>query len=297
MGTLVVMHYPTSLFAGLADHTYVKCGTGVKAWSCWGGKTGGTELRRGVGSTKQANTIAEPDERAGIRCYLINGVCHQAANRILFAAGITARGARGYDVSEALFGTYGRPRGPFGTCLSPFNQHTSVTGDLPECADTALTKTSKTVRTKAVAKRTAERKLEQKYIKGVLAIYRKAEPLIKVSAKGLVGPDVEGFHLKLFMHKVQYSLGAKLDKSLNRKLQDVRLSAERSRMKIEDWFSNGEMKGSDFVKAFNKETILFQEAAAGVLKARQYKALFGLEPGDTVILADPRIVPQAFGDK
>jgi hypothetical protein len=113
----------------------------------------------------------------------------------------------------------------------------------------------------------------------------------------LAGPDLESFHLKLFMHKVEYSLRSGLDKSLSRKLQDVRLSAERSRMKIEDWFSHREMKASEFVRAFNKETILFQEAAAGVLKAKQYKALFGLEPGDTVILADPTIVRKAFRDK
>ena len=68
-------------------------------------------------------------------------------------------------------------------------------------------------------------------------------------------------------------------------------------MKIEDSFSHREMKASEFVKAFNKETILFQEAAAGVLKAKRYKALFGVEPGDTVILADPRIVKKAFRDK
>ena len=136
MGTLVAMRYATSLFADLADHTYVKCGTGAKAWSCWGGKTGGTELRRGVGSTNQADAIAESNERARISCYLINGVCHQAANRILFAASVTVRGARGYDVSEALFGTYGRPRGPFGTCRSPFNQNTGITGDMPQCTDT-----------------------------------------------------------------------------------------------------------------------------------------------------------------
>ena len=97
--------------------------------------------------------------------------------------------------------------------------------------------------------------------------------------------------------KVEYSLRSGLDKSLSRKLQDVRLSAERSRMKIEDWYSHREMKASEFVRAFNKETILFQEAAAGVLKVKQYKALFGLEPGDNVILADPRIVRKAFRDK
>jgi hypothetical protein len=51
MGELIGMRYPTELFANLADHTYVTCGTGGKSWSCWGGKTGGTELRRGAGST------------------------------------------------------------------------------------------------------------------------------------------------------------------------------------------------------------------------------------------------------
>ena len=103
MGQLVAKRYSTSLFANLADHTYVECGTGGKGWSCWGGKTGGAELRRGVGSTKRADDIAGSDGRGGITCYLVNGVCHQAANRILLPAGITVRGARGYEVSEALF--------------------------------------------------------------------------------------------------------------------------------------------------------------------------------------------------
>ena len=44
MGTLVVMRYPTRLFADAADHTYVECAGGGKAWGCWGGKTGGTAL-------------------------------------------------------------------------------------------------------------------------------------------------------------------------------------------------------------------------------------------------------------
>lgn len=96
MGTLMVMTYPTNLLAKAADHTYVQCGTGNKAWGCWGGN----ELRRGTGSTNRADKIAQPDEKAGIKCYLINGVCHQAANRILISAGITVRGARGYNVSE-----------------------------------------------------------------------------------------------------------------------------------------------------------------------------------------------------
>jgi hypothetical protein len=281
MGTLVVMRYPTSLYANLADHTYVECGTGGKAWSCWGGKSGGTALRRSTASTKRANAIARPNERAGIRCYLINGVCHQAANRILLPARITVRGARGYDVSEALFGTYGRPRGALGTCRAPFDQHAGVTGDLPACAEDMATAA------------TAERRAERKYLRGVLALYRKAAARLR-SARGLNGPDLERFLIELFMHKVRFSLGARLDRALVRKLRDIRASTERSRMTLEEWFARKELAASAFVAAFNTETILFQEAVAGVLKADQYQALFGLRRGETVILADPRIVRRAY---
>jgi hypothetical protein len=284
MGTLVVMRYPTSRYANLADHTYVECGAGGKAWSCWGGKTGGTALRHGAGSTRRANAIARRSERAGIKCYLVNGVCHQAANRILLPAGITVRGARGYDVSEALFGTYGRPRGAFGTCRAHFNQHTGVTGDLPACAEDMATAA------------TTERRAERKYLRGVLALYRKGAARLG-SARGLSGPDLERFLIELFMHKVRFSLGARLDRALVRKLRDIRASTERSRMTLEEWFARKELAASAFVAAFNTETILFQEAVAGVLKANQYRALFGLRRGETVILADPRIVRRAYGGR
>lgn len=293
MGTLVVMRYATSLFANLADHTYIQCGTGAKAWGCWGGKTGGEELRRATASTRRADAIAAADERAGIQCYLVNGVCHQAANRILFPAGITVRGARGYDVSEALFGTYGRPRGPFGTCLSPFNQHPLVTGELPECAEPRAKHQPGARKTRAIAPE--ERRRERKYIKDVLAIYGENERTAR-SPKGLRGPDLAAFHLKLFMHKAEYSLGPRLGKSLSAKLKDIRMSAEWSRMKIEDLFTHKEMKTREFVEALNKETILFQEAAANALKPAQYRRLLGLKPGDTVVLADPRIVKSVYGD-
>jgi hypothetical protein len=274
MGTLVVMRYPSAPFADLADHTYVACGGGGSAWGCWGGKTGGTALRRSAGSTKRADAIAEPDERAGITCYLVNGVCHQAANRILLPARITARGARGYGVSEALFGTYGRPRGAFGTCRAPFRQHPGIVGDLPACAATTA--------------KAAGSKLERKYLRGVLAIYRRARPLFRPARPS--GPDLERFQVALFMHQVHYALGPALGRARARKLREIRRSTERSRMKIEEWFAAKELTGAAFVDAFNQETILFQEAVAGALTACQYEALFGLPRGETVILADPRIV-------
>jgi hypothetical protein len=136
MGTLIAKKYPTKLALGAADHTYVECGTGAKGWSCWGGKTGGVAFNSGAGSTARADAIAEPNERAGISCYLINGVCHQAANRILFPAGILVTAARGYWLSVAIFGPYGKAGA--GPCNGVFNQHAGVTGDLGACIGPGL---------------------------------------------------------------------------------------------------------------------------------------------------------------
>ena len=94
MGTLIAVKYPTKLFLKLFDHTYVMCGTGRVRWPCWGGSSGGTAFRSATGSTMRAALIAGADGRAGIACYLVNGVCHQAANRILSAGEATVRGVR-----------------------------------------------------------------------------------------------------------------------------------------------------------------------------------------------------------
>ena len=99
------------------------------------------------------------------------------------------------------------------------------------------------------------------------------------------------------MYKAQFSLGDRLDRTLSARLRDIRMSAEWSRMKIEELFINQELSVGEFVNALNKETILFQEVAANTLKRDQYKLLFGLKPGETVILADPRIVKKVYGKK
>jgi hypothetical protein len=295
MGDLVAKRYPTKLFADLADHTYVECGTGARGWSCWGGKTGGAEVRRASGSTLRADAIAGTNERGGITCYLVNGVCHQAANRILLAAAITVRGARGYEVSEALFGTYGRPGGVFGLCRAPFDQHDGITGDLDACVGPvpAAAKRRRGRRSRSAAAPAGERQ----YLKGVLAIYRKARAPFASASKSrqfAAGRDLEDFHLELFMHQVDFKLGSNVDRALDRRLRSIRQSTERSRLKLEEWFQNRHMTPAEFVDEFNKETRVFQHAAAGAMKKAQYRRLFALPPGTTITLADPRIVKRAF---
>lgn len=289
MGTVIVMAYSTSLFANQADHTYVKCGTGKRAWGCWGGKSGGRVLRRGNASTKRCDKIAQPDERAGIKCYLINGVCHQAANRILLPAGVTVKGARGYSISEALFGTYGRVG--FWPCKSPFNQYKNETGDLPECVEPPVK--AEKIKMAAVRPLSETDKLDWHYIKGVLALYDKAAKMMMTKA---VGPDdAEGFHIELFMYMAEFHLGPMLDKGLKGKLKKVRSKTEKIRVKAETVFNNNEMTSQEFVGSFNKTTIEFQEEMAGVMKPEQYETIFDLKPDDHVILADQKIVKKAFG--
>jgi AraC-like DNA-binding protein len=299
MGQLVAKCYPTRLFANLADHTYVQCGTGGRAWSCWGGKTGGSELRRSPGSTKRANQIADTDERAGITCYLVNGVCHQAANRILFPASVTVRGARGYDVSEALFGTYGRPGGVFGLCKAPFDQHSGVTGDLAACTGPAPRSLRQAPggRSRRVPRSAAAAAREKRYLARVLQTYKKVRaPLAnaRASRRLTAGRDLEAFHVELFMLQVDFTLGSKADQRLKARLADVRRSTERSRLKIEEWFANRELSPREFATEFDRETLVFQDATASVMARDKYQALFGLKPDERIVLADPRIVRRAF---
>ena len=289
MGILIAMRYPAKLFANLADHTYVMCGTGAKRWSCWGGKTGGTELRRGTGSTARADAIAQPDEKANIKCYLINGVCHQAANRILFPAGITVAGARGYGVSESLFGPYGRPSGPFGTCPSPFNQYPAITGDLPQC-EGPVTAGMRRASPKPLS--SPERRREKAYLSRVLASHGKAAKMFTTSSEH-TAPQVEEFHLEIFRYKINYNLGH-VGHTLTKRLSDIRLSTERSRTQIERAFSSNEMKWAEFAREFDRETVSFQNALAGALKADHYTSLTGLKRGETITLADPKIIRRAM---
>jgi len=288
MGTLIAMHYPTDLFADQADHAYVKCGTGAKAWGCWGGKTGGSELRRGEGSTRRADAIAGANERAGITCYLVNGVCHQAANRILLPALVTVRGVRGYHISEALFGTYGRLL--IWPCRAPFDQHPEINGDLPECSEPDKV----SVGTGILKLSAVERKIEQKYLQGVLALYGGPTGQAVRMLKQVKIADVENHHMNLFLLMADFKLKSDLTENIRKKLGSVRKNTERLISKMEESYSNNDMPIHDYITEFNRETINFQNSLANTLKPEHYRKLLDMEPGDTVILADRKIIKEVY---
>jgi len=287
MGTLVVKRYPTNLFLKLADHTYVECGTGKKAWKCWGGKEGGMVLREAPASTKRADMIAQPDEKAGIACYLINGVCHQAANRILLPARITVRGARGYSVSEALFGPYGRIG--FWPCKSPFEKYDTITGDLSPCISEKMVA--------SIEKQTAEEKSELKYIQKTLEIYSKSEK--QIMTKSLSPEDVRNVHLELFMNMVDYKLGTELESKQLSDLREVRNNTEGLIEEAQQlgtiMTKNNTMNiNKEYVVTFNKITESFQDDVANLLSADSYEKLLGVDRDERIILSDPTILKSEY---
>lgn len=279
MGVLVAKRYPTQMVLGLADHTYVECTEGV-GWSCWGGKTGGTALRSAQGSTARADAIAEPDERAGITCYAINGVCHQSANRVLWPAQVTVRGARGYKLSEAIYGPYGRFRALAGLCNAPFDRHPDVDGDLPECLF-------------AVDSARAEAEIEgdRLYIQRVIEVY---EDYGRLESLAL---DDEGamidLHVALFLLLARRELGPDRTAAAER-VVEIRAEEERERMRIESDFAHREIPLPRFVGALNDLTDRFQDQLARAMRAEDYALLLGLLPGDKVRLVDPGIAARAY---
>jgi hypothetical protein len=98
------------------DHVYV-ASDGGHLWGCFGGDSGGIEICSGAGDIAFAYCLSYPRGKspfglpryAGIT-YGKDGVCHQAANRILYPVGnggLIVTQARGYGLSHTLFGPYG----------------------------------------------------------------------------------------------------------------------------------------------------------------------------------------------
>jgi hypothetical protein len=283
MGVLVAKAYPTALFANLADHTYVECRSGAKGWKCWGGKTGGRVIASGSGSTKRANEIARPDEKAGIKCYLVNGVCHQAANRILIEAKVTVRLARGYSISEALFGTYGRILA--WPCASPFNTYPSVTGDLEACADGDSVPGASQEEVGAL-----QASREAAYVEYVLAMYARAEKN-GVSASA---DDHRNFQVDLFLQFAQYQLQERYD-GVRGNLQEIKSGIEDRLTDLQSRFGENKIDARDYVAQFEQLTMDFQRLLGRALSASDYRALLTLHQDERVSLVDPQIVREVYG--
>jgi hypothetical protein len=274
MGMLVARQLPT--LGGVADHTYVECGTGAKAWGCFGRKAGGHEIRRAPGSTIRADAIAGSDEHAGITCYLLNGVCHQAANRILDPAGINASGARGYGLSTAVYGPFGRPRFP--PCFSPFDDKPGVWGDLAECMPSLSVPGS----SPDVPLMTSR---DWVYLRDVQRIYWRSAGSEPTAPRDFM------MQMDLFQQFAVYRLprlGSEEPLRFHQLLAQ-RFSFEQKRVAAEGRYSE---HGSfaQFAADFDELTISFQDALGELLNAEDFVGLLDVRKDERIVLADPEIV-------
>ena len=214
MGTLVVKAYPTKLLGKAADHTYVECGTGAVAWSCWGGKAAGTAVRQASGSTARANEIAEPTSAPALciqRRLPPSRQSHPPARR--------HHGERRAWVPafEALYGPYGRDASwPY---RAPFNQHPATAGDLPACV------APPTIFSAPIRPDLDE--TDARYLPDVLAIYREFDFVAQVSRE-----ERERFHLQLFAHMVDFYLGSDIG-DRRQELIEVRWETEQRQQRVE----------------------------------------------------------------
>lgn len=281
MGILVAKAYPSAVLAHLVDHTYVECLGGGKSWACWGGNTGGRIIGQGEASTNRADSIARPDQKAGIRCYLVNGTCHQSANRILIEAGVTVRKARGASLSTALFGTYGRRA--LWPCSGPFNRFEGVTGDLPKCSGPASPGRP------PESHDPSHRSREAAYIAEVLELYDRAG---SDKDEPRSGADAE-FQIELFLHFARYQLEDRFD-HVEGRLLEVRSETEERLQQLQQPFALGDVPPREYIAIFDLLTMEFQDAMALALSPPDYRALFALHPDERVTLVDPRIVQAIY---
>jgi hypothetical protein len=257
-----------------------------RGWGCWGGKSGGTAFRQGQGSTRRADSIAEPNERAGITCYLVNGVCHQAANRILMPAGIIVSGARGYRLSQLLYGTYGRV-GSW-PCSAPFNKYPGVSGDLPECA--AVTVASPMGEGEAAGEID---EAEMTLTSSVLELYRAHDQLFAEEEARPMPEEVEEFDVAHFTLVLEHRLG-ELDERHKAELLNVRRRTENEQVSLERQFADDALSGPEFVEAIDAMTKDFQIEMGQRMSDAEYEELLGLSKDDVIVLSDPAILSEAF---
>jgi hypothetical protein len=114
MVTLQGYAMPAARFP-FVDHTYIGSSDG-NAWGCFGRDSGGWALSAATGTSDRrfADCLSHPKEialhpqlYAGLK-YFKTGVCHQAANRILYLTGMSVGQAVGCRWIVARFSFYGK---------------------------------------------------------------------------------------------------------------------------------------------------------------------------------------------
>lgn len=310
MGTINGHARPIVGGAGVfADHTNVSC-TGVpgKLWVCCGVPPAGPIICSGKGSTKSADCFSKPALAFGLNdttgiLYGITGVCHQAANRILFAAGQAINNkCRGIRASMALYGQFGIQtqmlkvrwalKGKFGAIiilnrlikkglvidwLTKLNTCVNIQGDLPPCLPPAG------VVPPPITLLSPE---ESAFIASIINLSQEnqhwpeddlyIEIILMMLTQGMSSNEKEEFRVPVMKFINEY-----LTEHAN----------------ITGDFITNEINTIQFVEKSNGNVLGAQEALSGFLGPDQFKIGMSAEIGEFFQLIEPEIAMEFYGQQ
>jgi hypothetical protein len=244
--------------AGVArgwDHTYVASSCGLR-WGCFGRSVGGASICRGPGNSVVANCLSQVNGRAGIR-YLITGVCHQAANRILHPAFTTVARARGYKWSHMRYGVYGIPPWPQrAQCYQP-----PIGGTSP--SSPGATGSGVAGGPSASAS-------------DPFSDYDKSVTLASES-----GMDDDKVRLADLAALVQLGLGKPLDDATFAQLADIQYRLQIHQNKLVYLLDEGQISPEQYLDKLNRLSVDARDRGVELLGYANFKAIFG-DVGDTI---------------
>ncbi|MDQ7789978.1 MAG: hypothetical protein RDU41_07995 [Clostridia bacterium] len=255
----------------LMEHAYVTSSAGHR-WPCFGGTDRGRPIGSGLGHPEVAQCLSLPDSEAGIN-YGLTGVCHQAANRILWPAKVLVSQARSYNLSVMIYGAYGTPneraerkwRERIGQCSAAQDKSASQIsftwdGDNPPAVPSA----------------------DQEYAEKLIRLHLQA---------GERGP------VELLARETALLIDYRLPgtgSQLVRTVQDIQreLLAEKKTLDkvLLRKHVGGEKYAAEVNDLINQELAQFLE----LLGAQYYEQLFGLKPGERCDLVVPEIAAESF---
>ncbi len=289
------------------DHTYVTSDKPFHAWPCWGRESGGEEICRGYGKFSVADCISQPNSWAGI-VYLVTGVCHQTANRILYPAGVTVSKAGGYWASHLAYGTYGT------TALEFFARLAICKAQLPiPVLNSEVSIKSLDMDMRVLSSSIDEP--EKAYLQKIVALYTEhmqASPSFSSATMSEESSSLQKSKLESFSSAItneerysflgkelelmmEFRLGDNLDPQITKLIlkQQSDFLKEKGKMDLE--FDNADFSIEKYVKELND---LFGDLLVilpDILGKDVYEKIFDLPPLEKdFVLADPDIAVKTY---
>jgi len=252
-----------------ADHTYAiatnnKTGE-VITWKCGGSYQEGRLLIEGQGDALPCDCISERGQvdplglggLAGIR-YGMDGVCHQATNRILYPVGLEVKQAHAYNVSFHLYGRLGTD---------------AIDGYGKKYWDALR---SRCILPQAPLARAAE---------------SEAAP-----PPPLRPADILAAQRSTTLYDLERVTDAALTKTQTDGLMEELGTAIAVRDRMSAALCEGSIGGGDLAAGINAAAATYVATASRIVPQGMFGRVFGVEPAEKVLLVNPLIAQQVYKD-